>query len=178
MACHSRRSSGQQTFPCREIQKTLHCRLLDCRQLLLGITQVCSSSAPNDKCHGNYLTQAMHEHVSQNPVDTTESARVIRRLILSWLYIARIAGPSKTATRPFPLEGKLLGCFCEVHLPLFSCRPLTLVALSNAAVRSEIYWRFISGFCPIKSNQGRSGQSGHYMQIAQCSINTGDFASR
>jgi len=27
------------------------------------------------------------------------------------LYIARIAGPSKTAARSFPLEGKLLGCF-------------------------------------------------------------------
>ena len=27
------------------------------------------------------------------------------------LYIDRIAGPSKTAARSFPLEGKLLGCF-------------------------------------------------------------------
>src|SRR6266566_4215446 len=79
--------------------------------------------------------------------------------------------------RTFALEGKLLGCFCEVHSPLFSFRPLTLIALSNAAVRSEIYWRFISGFCPIRSNQGRSGQIGHYMQIAQSRINTGDFAS-
>ena len=88
-----------------------------------------------------------------------------------------ILGGAKKPARTFALEGKLLGCFCEVHLPLFSFRPLTLVALSNVAVRSEIYWRFISGFCPIRSNQGRSGQSGHYMQIAQCRINTGDFAS-
>src|SRR5438034_10587932 len=79
--------------------------------------------------------------------------------------------------RTFALEGKLLGCFCEVHLPLFSLRPATRVALSNAAVRSEIYWRFISGFCPIRSNQGRSGQIGHYMKIVQSRINTGDFAS-
>src|SRR6266566_8616355 len=90
--------------------------------------------------------------------------------------VARIPATGKPA-RTFALEGKLLGCFCEVHLPLFSFRPLTLVALSNAAVRSEIYWRFISGFCPIRSNQGRSGQIGHYMQIVQSRINTGDFAS-
>ena len=44
-------------------------------------------------------------------------------------------------------------------------------------VRSDVYWRFISGFCPIRSNQGRSGQSGHYMQFVQSRINTGDFAS-
>jgi hypothetical protein len=94
-----------------------------------------------------------------------------------WARKLGILGGAKKPARTFALEGKLLGCFCEVHLPLFSFRPLTLVALSNAAVRSEIYWRFISGFCPIRSNQGRSGQSGHYMQIAQCSINIGDFAS-
>src|SRR5229473_4022464 len=94
------------------------------------------------------------------------------------LYIARIAGPSKTATRPFPLEGKLLGCFCEVRFPLFSSWPSARIVLGNTVVRSEIYWRFISGFRPIGSNQGRSGQVGHYMQIAQCRINTGDCASR
>ena len=74
--------------------------------------------------------------------------------------------------------GKLLGCFCEVRLPLFSFRPLTRVVLSNASVRSEVYWRFISGSCRIRSNQGQSGQIGHYMQIVQSRIKTGDFASR
>src|SRR5712692_8765521 len=42
-----------------------------------------------------------------------------------------ILGGAKKPARTFALEGKLLGCFCEVHLPLFSFRPLTLVALSN-----------------------------------------------
>jgi hypothetical protein len=94
-------------------------------------------------------------------------------------YLTRKITPEggEQSTRPFALEGKLLGCFCEVHLPLFSFRPLRRVAVSNAAFRSEIYWRFISGFCPTESNQGRRGQTGHYVQIAQCRINTGDFAS-
>ena len=42
----------------------------------------------------------------------------------------------------------------------------------------RIYWRFISGFCPMGDNLGRVGQSRHYMQIAQSRINTADFASR
>jgi len=83
----------------------------------------------------------------------------------------------KRATRPFPLEGKLLGCFCEVGLPLFSSWPSARIVLGIRGVRSDIYWRFISGFCPIRSNQGRSGQIGQYMQIVQCLIKTGDFAS-
>ncbi len=41
-----------------------------------------------------------------------------------------------------------------------------------------IYWRFIGGFCPMGDNLGRSGQSRHFMQIAQGRINTGDSAYR
>ncbi len=91
---------------------------------------------------------------------------------------ARYEGPSKTVTRPFALEGKLLGCFGEVRFPVFSSWPSARIVLGNRVVRSDIYWRFISGFCPIRSNPGRSGQTVHYMQIAQCRINTGDCASR
>ena len=40
-----------------------------------------------------------------------------------------------------------------------------------------IYWRFIGGFCSMGDNLGRRGQSRHFMQIAQSSINTGDSAS-
>jgi hypothetical protein len=85
---------------------------------------------------------------------------------------------SKTATRAFPLEGKLLGCFCEVRFPLFSYWPSVRIVLGNTVVRSENYWRFISGFCPIRSNPGRSGQMVHHMKTVQCRINTGYFASR
>jgi hypothetical protein len=63
--------------------------------------------------------------------------------------------------------------------PLFSSWPSAAgIVLSNTEVRLEIYWRFISGFRPIRSNLGRSGQIVHYMQIVQSRINTGDFASR
>jgi hypothetical protein len=41
-----------------------------------------------------------------------------------------------------------------------------------------IYWRFIGGFCPMGDNPGRRGQSRHFMQIAQSSIDTGDSAYR
>src|SRR5258707_14616219 len=61
------------------------------------------------------------------------------------LYIARIAGSSKTATRPFPLEGKLLGCFCEVRFPLFSSWPSARIVLGNTVVRSGIWGRFGGG---------------------------------
>jgi hypothetical protein len=87
-------------------------------------------------------------------------------------------GPSKTAPRPFLLEGKLLGCFCEVRFPVFSSWPSARIVLGNAVVRSEVYWRFISGFCPIRSNPGRSGQMVQCMQSVQRHINTGDCASR
>src|SRR6267154_4150645 len=80
--------------------------------------------------------------------------------------------------RPFALDGKLLGCFCEVRFPVFSSWPLARIVLGNTVVRSENYWLFISGFCPIRSNPGRSGQTVHYMQIVQSRINIGDCASR
>src|SRR5438874_3451615 len=80
--------------------------------------------------------------------------------------------------RPFALDGKLLGCFSEVRFPLFSSWPSARIVLGNTVVRSDNYWRFISGFCPIKSNPGRSGQIVQYMQIVQSRINTGDYVSR
>ena len=94
------------------------------------------------------------------------------------LYIARIAGPSKTAARPFPLEGKLLGCSWEVHFPLFSSRPLALVVLSNEAVRSEICRRFGGGSDRNRALLGNRGNSMHDMQFVQSRINTGDCVSR
>jgi hypothetical protein len=42
---------------------------------------------------------------------------------------------------------------------------------------TKVYWRFISGFRPIRSSQGRFGQIGHFMHIAQRRTNTGDSAS-
>ena len=61
--------------------------------------------------------------------------------------------------------------------PLFSSWPSARIVLGNTVVRSENYWRFISGFCPIRSNPGRAGQIVQYMQIVQSRINTGYFAS-
>jgi hypothetical protein len=43
---------------------------------------------------------------------------------------------------------------------------------------SQVYWRFISGFCQIRSGQGRFEQIGQFMHIAQIRINTGDCAFR
>ncbi len=44
-------------------------------------------------------------------------------------------------------------------------------------IRAISYWRFISGFGPMGSSLGRPEQIGHYMQIVQSRINTGDCAS-
>ena len=44
-------------------------------------------------------------------------------------------------------------------------------------VSGKVYWRFIGGFGPIRSNLGRSGQPRHYMQAVQSRINTGIVAS-
>jgi hypothetical protein len=68
---------------------------------------------------------------------TKSCVRFVERLCIS-----RIAGQSKTATRPFPREGKLLGCFCEVRFPVFSCWPSTWTVLSTMLRCSEIYRRF------------------------------------
>jgi len=80
--------------------------------------------------------------------------------------------------RPFALEGKLLGCFCEVRFPLFSSWPSTWTVLSNAAVRSEICGRFGGGSAGNSALLRKGRQLVRYMQIAQSRINTGDFVSR
>jgi hypothetical protein len=41
----------------------------------------------------------------------------------------------------------------------------------------ELYGRFMGGSDRNTSNSGRFGQSMHFMQMAQSSINTGYFAS-
>ena len=43
---------------------------------------------------------------------------------------------------------------------------------------SQVYWRFISGFCPIRNSRGRFEQSGRIMHTAHSRINTGYFATR
>src|SRR5437667_12794467 len=80
------------------------------------------------------------------------------------LYIARIAGPSKTAARPFPLEGKLLGCFCEVRFPVFSSWPSTWTVLSSMLSCLEIYRRFTGGFA---RNRGLLGHSVRTVRLMQ-----------
>src|SRR5258708_25279230 len=80
--------------------------------------------------------------------------------------------------RPFALDGKLLGCFCEVRFPVFSSWPLARMVLGNTTVRSEIYGRFMGGSDLNRSNSSRLGQFVQHMQIAQSLINTGYFASR
>src|SRR6266536_6196931 len=80
--------------------------------------------------------------------------------------------------RPFALDGKLLGCFCEVRFPVFSSWPLARIVLGNTTVRSEICGRFGGGSAGNNALLGKGRQVVHYMQIAQSRINTGDFASR
>jgi hypothetical protein len=86
-------------------------------------------------------------------------------------------GPSKTATRPFLLEGKLLGCFCEVF-PLFSCWPSARTVLKSVVAYPEICRRFGGGSAGNGALLGNGRQSVHYMQIVQSRINTGDCVSR
>jgi hypothetical protein len=49
--------------------------------------------------------------------------------------------------------------------------------VAKVLASGKVYWRFISGFGPIRSNLSRSGQPRHYMQTVQSRINTGNFAS-
>jgi len=88
-----------------------------------------------------------------------------------------IAGPSKTATRPFPLEGKLLGCFCEVLFPLFSAWLSARIIVGDGVVCAEICGRFGGGSDRNRALLGNRGNSMHDMQFVQIRINTGDFAS-
>ena len=87
-----------------------------------------------------------------------------------------ILGGAKKPARTFALEGKLLGCFCEVRFPVFSSWPSARIVLGNKAVRSEIYGRFMGGSDRNRSNSGRLGQCVLHMQIALSRINTGDCA--
>src|SRR5258708_3344228 len=84
---------------------------------------------------------------------------------------------SKTATRPFPLEGKLLGCFCEVRFPVFSSWPSARIILGNTVVRSGIWGRFGGGYAGKSALLGKGRQLVHDMQFVQSRINTGYFAS-
>ena len=88
-----------------------------------------------------------------------------------------ILGGAKKPARTFALEGKLLGCFCEVRFPLFSSWPSARIVLSSMEVRLEVYGRFMGGSDRNRFNSGRLGQSVQHMQIAQSRINTGYFAS-
>ena len=53
-----------------------------------------------------------------------------------------------------------------------------ILHIAQAQDEADIYWRFISGFGPIRSNPGRPRQLGHFMQSVQDRINTGDCTSR
>jgi len=79
---------------------------------------------------------------------------------------------------PFPLEGKLLGCFCEVRFPSFSSWPSARIILGNTVVRSEIWGRFGGGSAGKSALLGKGRQLVHDMQFVQSRIKTGYFASR
>jgi hypothetical protein len=49
--------------------------------------------------------------------------------------------------------------------------------VAKTLTSGKVYWRFISGFGPIKTSPGRSRQPRHYMQTVQSRINTACFAS-
>src|SRR5712692_6232822 len=76
-------------------------------------------------------------------------------------------GPSKTATRPFLLEGKLLGCFCEVRFPVFSSWLSTCTVLSSVLSCSEVYRRFTGGFARNRGLLGHSVRTVRSMQNLQ-----------
>src|SRR5258708_29645480 len=58
--------------------------------------------------------------------------------------------------RPFLLEGKLLGCFCEVRFPVFYSWLSTWTVLSSVLSCSEVYRRFTGGFFQDKGVFGGS----------------------
>ena len=76
-------------------------------------------------------------------------------------------GPSKTATRPFLLEGKLSGCFCEVRFPVFSSWLSTWTVLSSVLSCSEVYRRFTGGFARNRGLLGHSVRRVRCMQNLQ-----------
>jgi hypothetical protein len=57
-------------------------------------------------------------------------------------------------------------------------RPIKgLLRMQKSGKVAEIYGRFMGGSDRNTSNSGRFAQSVHFMQMAQCRINTGYFAS-
>src|SRR6266576_3091412 len=73
----------------------------------------------------------------------------------------------KRRRAPFPLEGKLLGCFCEVRFPVFSSWPSTWTVLRSMLSCSEIYRRFTGGFARNKGLLGHSVRTVRSMQNLQ-----------
>src|SRR5260370_12746261 len=78
----------------------------------------------------------------------------------------------------FPLEGKLLGCFCEVRFPSFSSWPSARIILGNTVVRSEIWGRVGGGSAGKSALLGKGRQLVHDMQFVQSRIKTCYFACR
>jgi hypothetical protein len=52
-----------------------------------------------------------------------------------------------------------------------------LVGYRAGGENAGVYGRFMGGSARNRSNSGRVGQQGQYMQIVQSCINTGDYAS-
>ncbi len=75
--------------------------------------------------------------------------------------------PVENGHAPFPLEGKLLGCFCEVRFPVFSSWPSTWTVLSSMLSFSEIYRRFTGGFARNRDLLGHSVRTVRSMQNLQ-----------
>src|SRR5437667_2476174 len=78
--------------------------------------------------------------------------------------------------RPFALDGKRLGCFCEVRFAVFSSWPLARIVLGNTTVRSEICGRLGGGSAGNNALLGKGRRLVHDMQCVQTRINTGYFA--
>jgi hypothetical protein len=118
----------------------------------------------------SYLTDKRCGRSSSRPVEASTLPAADDKIVCDFdekRYIARIAGPSKTAACPFPLEGKLLGCFCEVRFPVFSSWPSTWTVLSSVLSCLEIYRRFTGGFARNRGLLGHSVRTVRSMQNLQ-----------
>ncbi len=78
-----------------------------------------------------------------------------------------ILGGAKKPARTFALEGKLLGCFCEVRFPVFSSWLSMWTVLSSVLSCSEVYRRFTGGFARNRGLLGHSVRTVRSMQNLQ-----------
>ena len=93
-----------------------------------------------------------------------------------WSILSMPSAPGSSCVGiPPPLQGPLV---LDKTVPFAFSRKLLRYVCHEAKLLAVSYWRFMGGSDRNRDNPGRFEQSGHFMHIAQSSINTGDCAFR